>query len=68
MYGILFTVVDRFVTLVDNEPILVEVEVDSDATLLFVVLNPVDVDVDSDATLLFVVLNPVDVDVDSDAT
>ncbi|OJA83247.1 hypothetical protein BGV71_13900 [Burkholderia ubonensis] len=35
---------------------LVDVEVDSDATLLFVVKRPVD----SDATLLFVVLRPVD--------
>ncbi len=56
--------------------------VDSDATLLFVVLRPVDsepmpveVDVDSELTLLFVVLRPVDseliaveVDVDSEAT
>jgi hypothetical protein len=52
----------------------VEVEVDSEATLLFVVLKPVDrevtplcavlmpveVEVDSEATLLFVVLKPVD--------
>ncbi len=56
--------------------------VDSDATLLFVVLRPVDsepmpveVDVDNELTLLFVVLRPVDseliaveVDVDSDDT
>ncbi|AIO28772.1 DNA-directed RNA polymerase II, large subunit [Burkholderia cepacia] len=56
--------------------------VDSEATLLFVVLRPVDsepmpveVDVDSELTLLFVVLRPVDseliaveVDVDSEAT
>jgi hypothetical protein len=52
----------------------VDVEVESEATLLLVVLSPVDseftplcavlmpveVEVDSDATLLFVVLKPVD--------
>nr|WP_063900005.1 hypothetical protein [Burkholderia ubonensis] len=45
-----------------TDEILVDKEfnpVDSDATLLFVVLRPVD----SDATLLFVVLRPVDSDV-----
>ncbi|KWO80283.1 hypothetical protein WM31_28940 [Burkholderia ubonensis] len=56
----------------------VDVDVDSDATLLLVVLKPVDselipvdVDVDNDTTLLLVVLRPVDnelipVDVDVD--
>jgi hypothetical protein len=45
----------------------VEAEVDSEDTLLFVVLRPVDnevIEVDSDDTLLLVVLRPVDVDVD----
>ncbi|WP_269756001.1 hypothetical protein, partial [Burkholderia vietnamiensis] len=49
----------------DDRP--VEVDVDSDATVLSVVLRPVDnelipveVDVDSDATVLSVVLRPVD--------
>ncbi len=51
----------------DSEPMPVEVDVDSEATLLFVALRPVDseliaveVDVDSEATLLFVALRPVD--------
>ncbi len=62
----------------DSEPMPVEVDVDSEATLLFVALRPVDseliaveVDVDSEATLLFVALRPVDSElmpVDSDAT
>ncbi|KWN54621.1 hypothetical protein WT89_22935, partial [Burkholderia stagnalis] len=59
---------------VDNEPMPVEADVDSDAIELVAVLNPVDVDVDSEATVLSVVLRPVDselmpveADVDSDA-
>ena len=51
-------------TPVDSEAIPVEVEVDSEVTLLFVVLKPVEAEVDSDETLLFVVLRPVEVDVD----
>ncbi|SDE26146.1 hypothetical protein SAMN05421548_13933 [Paraburkholderia lycopersici] len=59
---------------VDSELSNVEVDVDSETTLLMVVLNPVDreftpidselsaveVELDSEATLLFVVLRPVE--------
>ena len=56
-----------------------EAEVDSDATLLLVVLKPVEAEVDSEtmpveaevdseATLLLVVLKPVEVEVESDKT
>jgi hypothetical protein len=53
----------------------VEVDVDSDATVLSVLLRPVDrdaipveVEVESEVTPLATVLSPVEVDVDSDVT
>ncbi|WP_275424126.1 hypothetical protein, partial [Burkholderia pseudomallei] len=51
-------------TPVDNEPIPVDVELDNDATVLFVVDKPVD----NEPMLLLALERPVDVDVDSDAT
>ncbi|WP_275926059.1 hypothetical protein, partial [Burkholderia sola] len=49
---------------VDSELTLLDVEVDSESRLLFVVLNPVD----NEFTPLCAVLIPVEADVDSDVT
>ncbi|OJA95203.1 hypothetical protein BGV48_22485 [Burkholderia ubonensis] len=69
----LFTVVDKFITLVDSDTTLllvalspVETDVDSDATLLLVALSFVETDVDSDVTLLLVTLSPVEVEIKVD--
>jgi hypothetical protein len=51
---------------VDRELMPLEVEVESEETLLFVVERPEDAEVESEETLLFVVDRPDDAEVDSE--